>query len=121
MDGSLNHVHPLSLTIVSGKNNTFYVHDVMKQPDREQFIQAMIKELNDHHENNHWTLVKRSEIGKAKTVKAIWSFKRKQRPDGSLLKHKACLNAHGGMQVHGETYWDTYAPVVNWVSMRMML
>ncbi len=81
----------------------------------------MIKELNDHHENNHWKLVKRSDIGKAKTVKAIWSFKWKRRPDGSLLKHKARLNAHGGMQVHGETYWDTYAPVVNWVSIRMML
>ena len=39
-------------------------------------IQAMIKDLSDHHENDHWNLVKRSEIGKAKTVKAIWSFKR---------------------------------------------
>ena len=25
------------------------------------------------------------------------------------------------MQVYGETYWDTYAPVVNWISIRMML
>jgi len=54
-------------------------------------------------------------------VKAIWAFKRKLRPDGSLLKHKARLNAHGGMQIYGESYWDTYAPVVNWISIRMML
>ena len=114
-------MHPLSLAIVSGKNDTFHFHDAMHQPDREQFIEAMIKELNDHHTNKHWRLVKRETIGKAKTVKAIWSFKRKRRPDGSLLKHKARLNAHGGMQIHGETYWDTYAPVVNWISIRMML
>ena len=25
------------------------------------------------------------------------------------------------MQVHGDTFWDTYAPVVNWISIRMML
>ena len=66
-------------------------------------------------------MVKRSTIGNDKTVKAIWAFKRKQRPDGSLLKHKARLNAHGGMQIYGESYWDTYAPVVNWISIRMML
>ena len=89
VDGSLNFVHPLSLTIVSGENDTFHFHDAMEQPDREQFIEAMIKELNDHLVNNHWKLVKCSDIGKAKMVKAIWSFKRKRHPDGSLLKHKA--------------------------------
>ena len=81
----------------------------------------MIKELEDHHKHKHWKLVKREDIGNAKTVKAIWAFKRKRRPDGSLLKHKARLNAHGGMQVYGHNYWDTYAPVVNWISIRMML
>ena len=69
----------------------------------------------------HWRLVPRKQIGKAKTLKAIWAFKHKRPQDGSLLKHKARLNAHGGMQIYGETYWDTYAPVVNWISIRMML
>ena len=56
-----------------------------------------------------------------KPIRSVWSFKRKRRPDGSLLKHKARLCAHGGMQVYGENYWDTYAPVVQWASIRMML
>lgn len=38
-----------------------------------------------------------------------------------FFKHKARLCAHGGMQIHGENYWDTYAPVVQWISIRMML
>ncbi len=42
----------------------------------------------------------------------------KQRP---LLKHKAKLNAHGGIQVYGENYWDTYTPVVNLIRICMML
>ena len=27
---------------------------------------------------------------------------------------------HGGMQKWGVNYWDTYSPVVNWVSVRAM-
>ena len=121
VDGSINNMHPLCMVTSSGKNDTYHFHDAMRQPDREEFIKAMVKELKDHHENKHWKLVKRSSIGDAKTVKAIWAFKRKRRPDGSILKYKARLNAHGGMQIYGETYWDTYAPVVNWISIRMML
>ena len=120
VDGSMNYLHPLSL-ISQPSNDTFYFHQAMQEDDRDEFIKAMVKELEDHRKHNHWKLIHRSEIGDAKTVKAIWSFKRKRRPDGSLLKHKARLNAHGGMQIYGETYWDTYAPVVNWISIRMML
>ena len=53
-------------------------------------------------------------------MKAIWAFKWKQRPDSSLLKHKASLNAHGEMQVCGENYWDMYTRLVNWISICMM-
>jgi hypothetical protein len=31
------------------------------------------------------------------------------------------LNAHGGQQEEGVNYWDMYAPVVQWMSVRMML
>ena len=52
---------------------------------------------------------------------AIWYFKHKRYPDGSLNKHKAQLCAHGGQQTWGQDYWDTYAPVVTWASVRMLL
>ena len=52
---------------------------------------------------------------------AIWSFKRKRYPDGTLNKHKARLCAHGGQQQWGINYWETYSPVVNWVSVRFLL
>ena len=51
----------------------------------------------------------------------IWSFKRKRYPDGKLNKHKARLCAHGGQQKWGINYWETYAPVVNWVSVIFLL
>jgi hypothetical protein len=56
-----------------------------------------------------------------KTIMSIWSFKCKQYPDGTLNKHKARLCAHGGMQTWGQNYWETYAPVVNGASVRLIL
>ena len=51
----------------------------------------------------------------------IWSFKRKRKPDGTLVKHKARLCCHGGQQQWGVNFWDTYAPVVSWSSIRILL
>jgi hypothetical protein len=38
-----------------------------------------------------------------------------------VYKHKARLNVHGGKQVYGENYFETYAPVVTWFSIRLVL
>jgi hypothetical protein len=31
------------------------------------------------------------------------------------------LNCHGGQQEHGVNFWETYSPVVNWISIRLFL
>ena len=36
-------------------------------------------------------------------------------------KYKAQLCAHGGMQQWGINYWETFSPVVNWMSVRLIL
>ena len=40
---------------------------------------------------------------------------------GELLKHKARICVHGWMQRKGVDYWHTYAPVVNWSTVRLVL
>ena len=120
-DGTLNTLHPLSYQAKKAENDTFTFKEAMQEDDREEFIRAMLKEIEDHQERKYWKAVDRSTIGNAKVIQAIWSFKRKRRPDGTLIKHKARLCAHGGMQTHGINFWDTYAPVVNWMSIRTLL
>ena len=51
----------------------------------------------------------------------ISSFKRKRHPDGTLDKYKARLCCHGGQQQGGLNYWDTYAPVLSWSSVRIFM
>ena len=57
----------------------------------------------------------------AKTIMTICSLKQKRYPDGSLNEHKYIICDHGGKQTRGQDYWDTYAPVVNWASIRLLL
>ena len=59
--------------------------------------------------------------GRPWTILDILSFKRKRFPDGRLLKHKTRPCAHGGMQKRGINYWETYAPVVNWIRVQTLL
>ena len=51
----------------------------------------------------------------------IWSFKRKRRPDGTLAKYKARLCCHRRQHELGVNYWSTYAPVVSWSSIRILM
>ena len=49
----------------------------------------------------------------------VWSMKRKRRIDTrEIYRWKARLNVHGGQQQYGVNYWETYAPVVMWTTLR---
>ena len=97
-DGTLNYLHP-SAFLTNADNDTYTLRDMLKQEDKESFVEAMTVEVNDHESRGHWKLIPRSSMPKgAKTIMSIWSFKRKRFPDGRVQKHKARLCVHGGMQ-----------------------
>ncbi len=120
-DGTINCFLTLAQYSIA-LNETFSYNQALKQADFCKFIQAMIDEVNDNEVRGHWTLIKRCNLPQGtKTIMSIWSFKRKRYPDDTLNKHKARLCAHSGMQVWGQNYWETYAPVVNWASVHLVL
>jgi hypothetical protein len=120
-DGTLNKLHHAVL-MAAADNDTYTLKEMLLQDDKNDFIVAMQKEVNDHESRNHWSIVHRSVIpAGTKTIMAIWSFKRKRFPDGRIMKYKGRLCAHGDMQTWGENYWETYSPVVNWLSVRTLL
>jgi hypothetical protein len=94
----------------------------MTQEDADLFVEAMQTEVADHELQNHWIIVYCSTVPRtAKPIQTIWSFKHKQHPDGTLVKHKARLCAHCGMQHWGTNYWETYSPLVNMVTVCLIL
>jgi hypothetical protein len=38
-----------------------------------------------------------------------------------IKSHKARLNLHGGKPIYGMNYFETYAPVVTWFAIRLMI
>ena len=52
---------------------------------------------------------------------SAWAFKIKRYPDGLVKKLKARFCARGDRQKEGVDFFDTFAPVVNWTTVRMLL
>ncbi len=121
-NGTMNQIHFLSFSTDISSNKVFTYKKAMTQEDAHLFVETMQKEVADHELGNHWTIVYCSTAPRAaKPIQAIWSFKHKQRPDGTLVKHKARLCAHGGMQQWDTNNWETYSPVVNMVTVHLIL
>jgi hypothetical protein len=100
-----------------------YYDQALQQPDAEKFANAIVKEVNGHVDNKHWTLVKQKDVPKeAQVVPSIWAMQRKRNlTTNKVIKHKARLNLYGEKQVYGMNYFETYAPVVTWFAIRLMI
>ena len=125
-DGTLNSVPELFAYPASvAKKDTMYIKKSMQQDDRNEFLKAMVKEIEDHTVRGHWRIAPREEIEhrnyKHKPTMAIWSFNRKRNPMGDIIKYKARLCCHGGQTLKGVHYDESYSPIVSWSTIRMML
>jgi hypothetical protein len=102
--------------------DTMTLEQALKQSDRDEFIKAMEEEILAHTSRNHWEVVPiRSVPRRCKPIPMVWSMKRKRDPAGEIIKWKARLCAGGHTQVYGDSYWDTYSPVVSWSTVRLVL
>ena len=95
----------------------------MKEPDREEFIKAMEKEINSQVKGEIYSLIHNSEVPKRDEIlPAVWQMHRKREIlTRRIKKYKACLNIDGSCMKKGIHYDQTYAPVVKWNSICMLL
>ncbi|CAN0086655.1 unnamed protein product, partial [Heterosigma akashiwo] len=80
---------------------------------------AIDGELNSITDKNTYTLVDRPP--NANVIGTRWVLSKKFDADGHLVKHKARLVAQGYTQEFGVDYRQTYSPVVNAASLRLLL
>jgi Reverse transcriptase (RNA-dependent DNA polymerase) len=52
---------------------------------------------------------------------STWDFKCKRYPDGGIHYLQACFCAHDDRQIEGFDFFDTFAPIINWTTVCMML
>ena len=114
---------PLSAFAASADPDTMYLHEAMRQPDRSEFLKAMRQEVKSHSEAGNWDVTAIADVPEGSSIlPAVWQMKRKRRVlTGEIYKYKARLNIDGSRQVKGVNYWDTYAPVAAWSTIRLIL
>jgi hypothetical protein len=102
--------------------DTMYFHQAMKAPDREEFVKAIFKEMNDHIVSKHWKFVPRQDVPEGvKVLDSVWAMKRKRDIlTQKVLNYKTRLNVHGGQPEFAVNYFETYSPVVMWAAVRLM-
>ena len=91
-----------------------------------EYWEAMDKEIAGLDKRNTWTSIPRSSIGKeypkGPVLPSTWALKIKRKVDFSFRKFKARFCVRGDVQkrVTSEPM-NTYAPVVQWSTVRLML
>lgn len=109
----------INLAALEAANDPTNYKEAMEREDSAQWEEAMRQELESLEKNNVWELVDRPKDENIVTNR--WVFVIKRKPDGKIDRYKARLVARGFTQVFGLDYNETYAPVVDCASIRLLL
>ena len=99
----------------------------MSSSAADKWREAMVIEIRQLLKQNTWGSIPRSSIPKDKSGKVrvvlpgTWAFKLKRLPDGSPYRYKARYCVRGDKQKAGIDFFETYAPVVQWSTVRLLL
>ena len=91
----------------------------MNGPLAEGYMKAAEKEYQTLVDMGVWEVVKRQRW--MNVLPSTWAFTKKLYPSGLVRKLKARFCARGDRQLHGQDYFDTFAPVVSWTTVRLLL
>ena len=119
--GLTHYWHPLYLTTRASSDDNPTLQQAMASPDRKGWEDAMEKELNALEEMRVYDLVPRSAAKGQPILDSTWALKRKRFSDGSIRKLKARLCVRGDQQLEGVDFFQTYASVVQWSTVRVLL
>ena len=90
----------------------------MDSDNAHEWFKAAQIEVETLEEMDCWDVVDREPWMKGKIIGGTWALKLKRYPDGLIKKFKARFCARGDQQ---KDDFETYAPVVQWTTIRLML
>jgi hypothetical protein len=116
-----NWVHPLFLKAkaAASKEDNPNWRDAMNGPFAKEYWEACKTEIATLEAMGAWEVVER--LKDMNVIQSTWAFKLKRFPDGLIKKFKARFCARGDQQIEGVDFFETYAPVVQWTTVRLML
>ena len=118
-----NTPHPLAFTakVQSHQLDSPTYSDIWRGSDDERKLwdAAMIKELQSLRDLGSFNMVKWPSG--SNVLQSTCSYKKKRYPDGGLKKYKARFCVREDQQIEGVDVFETYAPVISWITVRILL
>jgi hypothetical protein len=115
----LEYFNPALLIAIANKDDNPTLKEAMNSPDSAGFMKAMEIEIDTLIHMQAFIVIDKEPW--MNVVSSVWAFKRKRFPDGSIRKLKARICARGFEQIEGIDYFETFAPVVQWMTVRVIL
>jgi hypothetical protein len=115
----LEYFNPALLIAIANKDDNPTLKEAMNSPDSAGFMKAMEIEIDTLIRMEAFIVIDKQPW--MNVVSSVWAFKRKRYPDGSIRKLKARICARGFEQIEGIDYFETFAPVVQWMTVRIIL
>ena len=113
--GLLSHAH-----VITEIPNSY--REAMSSTKVTFWQKGIDKELASQHKNNTWKLVPRSQASNILTSRCVFGVKQLPDESGKLVETaKGRLVARGFQQVEGLDYTETFAPVVKFTTIRLLL
>ena len=110
---------PLALAAKSNDPDTLDWFEAMNSPEREGFMEAAKVELQTLEDMDVWEIVPKESW--MNVLPSTWAFRRKRLPSGEIKKLKARFCARGDRQLKDVDFFETFAPVVSWNTVRLLL
>jgi hypothetical protein len=104
-----------------GESDPKTLSEALDSPDREQWIDAVKDELKAMRHLHVWDRVHPSTARGQRAIGCKWVFRRKFDKDGVVTRWKARLCAQGFAQREGVDFKETYAPVLHYKTLRVLL
>jgi hypothetical protein len=116
---TIEELNPALFSVKGNTNDNPTWNQAMGGENTKGYWQACIKEYEVLLKKDVWVkVIKESWMN---IIPSTWAFKCKMIPRGLVHKLKLRFCAMGCCQTEGVDYFKTFAPVVNWQTIRIML
>jgi Reverse transcriptase (RNA-dependent DNA polymerase) len=117
----LDYLHPLAFAAKANSDDNPTFAEALYGPDAEGFYKAMVDEIRSLESMDPWDVVPIALAAGESILDSTWAFKCKRYPDGTVRKLMARWCIRGDQQIEGVDFFNTYAPVVAWSTVRLLL
>ena len=98
------------------------VQSALKSPEREKWVEAIREEINKLMARGVFRLIEEKELPAGKTAfPMLMLFKKKRDQHGEVVRYKSRCVLDGSKMKKNVDYYESYAPVVDFVNVRLLV